>query len=494
MTERFDRAAVHFAGTAINPLNDAARAAYAKSPMLPELPVDKFQVLGGLTFANVAPNGRTYWKGEKLNFQPRVGFAYQFAAEDHHPRRLGIFKASIGVNYSNTDQTGFSQSTPIVMTRDNGLTYVADQREPAAGRFDETPRRGGGLRTYIGQNVNFFLEERKQPYAQRWSFGIQQELPLKAMIEASYVGNRSTRLNINRQLSTTPAEYLSKSLVRDQATIDYLGKTFPNPYYGLDPIYGSTMTRGNLLRANNQFSGVQIVGDPAGYNWYHSLQTRIERRFASGWTVQSSYTWSKNMEAIAFLNNSDPMPSEQLGSLDRTHRIAGSGIWEIPIGRKRKFGAAMHPALNFIIGGWQLSGLYTHQSGNPLGFGNRIFNGDLHKIVLPEDERSVDHWFTPAAQAGFETNSSRQLASNVIMMPLRFAATRGPNQDKWDFAFLKTFRATERLECQFRAETFNALNHPNLYDPNTDPTSASWGVISGQDTPRSWQLSLKIVF
>jgi hypothetical protein len=62
------------------------------------------------------------------------------------------------------------------------------------------------------------------------------------------------------------------------------------------------------------------------------------------------------------------------------------------------------------------------------------------------------------------------------------------------FSMIKTFRITGRWNAQFRAETFNALNHPNLYDPNTDPTSASWGTITGQDDPRSWQLSLKIVF
>ena len=86
-----------------------------------------------------------------------------------------------------------------------------------------------------------------------------------------------------------------------------------------------------------------------------------------------------------------------LASLDRTHRLTGSGIWEIPFGRKRHFGASMHPALNFIAGGWQLTGIYQHQSGAPLGFGNRIFIGDLKNIVLPKDTRNVDHWFTPAA-------------------------------------------------------------------------------------------------
>ena len=94
------------------------------------------------------------------------------------------------------------------------------------------------------------------------------------MIEASYVGNRDTRLNINRELSYTPAQYLSTSPFRDQATIDYLGQTFPNPYYGLNPIYGSTITRGSILRNYSEFSSVQITGDPAGYSWYHSLQMR----------------------------------------------------------------------------------------------------------------------------------------------------------------------------------------------------------------------------
>jgi hypothetical protein len=493
VTERFDRGAVHYAFGTPNPLNDAARANYAKNP-IPELPAAQFQAIGGLTFANVAPNGRTYWTPEKKNFQPRIGLAYQVKPKTILRAGYGIFTASIGVNYTNTNQTGFSINTPIQASLDNGLTYRATNANPLPTGLIKPAGAAGGLLTNIGQGVTFFGDRRKHPYAQRWSFGIQQELPQKFMIEASYVGNRNTRLNINRELSYTPAQYLSRSLVRDQQTIDFLGQNFPNPYNGLNSIYGSTISRGSLLRQYSQFSSVQILGDPAGYSWYHSLQMRLERRFSNGFTLQSSYTWSKAMEATEFLNSADPMPTEVIASLDRTHRLTGSGIWEIPVGRKRHFGASMHPVLNFIAGGWQLSGLYQHQSGAPLGFGNRIFNGDLHGIVLPNDKRSVNQWFTPAAAAGFETNSSRQLGSNLRTFPVRFSATRGPNQDKWDFAILKEFKVRENLACQFRAETFNALNHPNLYDPNTDPTSASWGVISGQDTPRSWQLSLKLVF
>ncbi len=493
ITERFDRAAIGYAGTTPHPYNEAARANYAKNP-IPELAVSDFKAMGGLTFANVAPNSRTYWQGEKNNFQPRIGFAYQLRPKTILRGGYGIFTSSIGVNYTNTNQTGFSQSTPIQASLDDGLTFIATNANPFPTGLIAPAKSSQGLLTNVGQGVSFYRETRRHPYAQRWSFGLQQELPMQFMIEASYVGNRTTRLNINRELSYTPAQYLSTSPVRDQATINYLGQNYPNPYYGLNPIYGANMTRANILRPYNQFSSVQITGDPAGYSWYHSLQTRIERRLANSFTVQASYTWSKTMEAREFLNAQDPMPSEVVSDLHRTHRLTGSGIWELPFGHKRKWGGDWHRAVDFIAGGWQLGGIYQHQSGQPLGFGNRIFNGDLHSIVKPEGERGVDGWFVPAAAAGFETSGARQLASNLRRFPIRFSAVQGPNQDRWDFSLIKSFRINERWVTQFRAETFNAMNHPNLANPNTDPTSAAWGTITTQDSPRSWQLSLKITF
>lgn len=489
ITERFNRSATHYAFDTPNPLNDAARAAYAKNP-IPELPADQFKAMGGLTFAS--PNDRTYWKGEKNNVAPRIGLAYQPNPKTVIRAGYGIFFASIGVNYTNTNLTGFSQSTPMQASMDNGLTFVATNANPFPNGLIQPPKSSGGLLTNIGQSVGFWPLERKHPYAQRWSMGVQRELPLKLMIEMSYVGNRSVRVNINRELSFTPAKYLSTSPFRDQATIDYLGKTFPNPYYGLNSIFGTTMTRGNLLRPYNQFSSVQLQGDPAGYSWYHAMQSRIERRFANGWTAQVSYTWAKAMEAVEFLNSSDPMPSEVISSLDRTNRISGSGIWEIPFGHGRRWGATSPAVLNFILGGWQFNSLYQHQSGAPLGFGNRIFLGDLHNIVLPEGQRSVDGWFN--LNAGFERGSAKQLASNIRTLPLRFSGIRGPTQDRWDFSLIKTFRISERFNVQFRGETFNALNHPNLSDPTTDPTSSAFGLITSQNPPRSWQFSLKVNF
>lgn len=489
ITERFNRSAIHYAFDTPNPLNDAARANYAKNP-IPELPADQFRAMGGLTFAD--PNNRNYWKGEKNNLAPRIGLAYQPTPKTVIRAGYGIFFASIGVNYTNTNLTGFSQSTPIQASMDNGLTYVASNADPFPTGLIKPARSAGGLMTNIGQSVSFFPVNRRHPYAQRWSIGLQRELPMKLMVEMSYVGNRNTRININRELSYTPAKYLSTSPVRDQATIDYLGKTYPNPYYGLNSIFGTTMTRGNLLRPYNQFSSVVLQGDPAGYSWYHSMQSRIERRFANGWTAQVSYTWSRAMEAVEFMNASDPMPYEVVSSWDRPHRISGSGIWEIPFGHSRKWGSNSPAVLNFILGGWQFNSVYQHQSGAPLGFGNRIFTGSLDNIVLPEGQRSVDGWFN--LNAGFERSSAKQLGSNIRTFPLRFTGVRGPTQDRWDFSMIKNFRISERFNCQFRGETFNALNHPNLSDPNTDPTSSAFGLITSQNPPRSWQFSLKITF
>ena len=489
MTERFNRSAIHYAFDTPNPLNDAAKAQYAKSP-IPELPADQFRAMGGLIFAEA--NDRNYWKGEKNNLAPRMGVAYQLRPKTIIRTGYGIYFASIGVNYTNTNLSGFSQSTPIQASIDNGLTYIATNTNPFPTGLIKPPGAAGGLLTNIGQSVSFFPINRKHPYAQRWSLGIQQELPMKVMVEAVYVGNRTTRLNINRELSHTPAQYLRKSPVRDQATIDYLGAQFPNPYFGLNSIYVKNMTRGSLLRNYSQFSSTTLNGDPAGYSWYHSLQARFERRFANSWTMQASYTWSKSMEATEFLNSSNPMPYEVISSLDRTNRFTGSGIWELPYGHQRRWGASSPRVVNFILGGWQFGGVYQHQTGAPLGFGNRIFNGNLKDIVLPEGQRGVDGWFN--LNAGFERNSAKQLASNIRTFPIRFSGVRGPTQDRWDFSIIKNFHIAERVSSQFRAETFNAMNHPNLSDPNTDPTSSAFGTITGQGAPRSWQFSLKIVF
>ncbi|MGH9719185.1 MAG: hypothetical protein ACRD8O_03165, partial [Bryobacteraceae bacterium] len=351
----------------------------------------------------------------------------------------------------------------------------------------------GGLATNLGQSVSFFPLERKQPYFQRWTFGLQHALPGQFLAEASAVSSRGTRLAVTRQLNNTPAEYLSRLPARDQRTIDFLSQQFPNPLFGIDPIYGRNISRGSLLRPYPQFSNVSVT-ESTGYSWYHSLQTRLEKRFSRGYTFQLSYTWSKTMEALEFLNATDPRPYESISSLDRVHRLVMSGIWELPFGRGRRFGAKLPKALDFIAGGWQLNAVIQRQSGPPLGFGDvwTLFTGNSGSVKLPKDQRNVDRWFN--TDAGFNKNTAQALGSNIRVSPLRFSDIRGDGQARWDLSAIKTFSITERVKTQFRAECINAWNHPNLSGPNTTPTNTAFGAITGQDVPRVWTLSLNVTF
>ena len=492
VTERYDRSVAQFAFDQANPIEPQARANYARNP-IPELPPSQFQVIGGLTFANVGGNPRTYWSGEKNNLMPRIGLAYQLTGKTVFRAGYGLFFDTIGVNKTDSIQTGFSLATPIQASLDSGLTYVATNANPFPSGILEPLGAKGGLTTNLGQAVSFFDKNRKQPYIQRWSFGFQQALPSQFMAEATYVGSRGTRLGVTRQLNVTPAQYLSTSPVRDQRTIDFLNQQFPSPFAGIHPIYPANISRANLLRPYPEFGDVSF-NQPVGYSWYHSLQTRLERRFSQGFTIQASYTWSKAMEAIEFQNTVDPVPYRSISSLDRPHRLVASGIWELPLGRGRKFGAGMPAALEFFAGGWQLNGIWQKQSGPPLGFGDvwTLFTGDSTKINLPADKRNPDRWFN--TDAGFNKSTAQQLASNLRVSPLRFSNIRANGQSRWDLSAIKQFRITERFRLQFRAECLNAMNHPNLLAPNTTPTNAAFGAITGQDVPRSWQFSLKLSF
>lgn len=489
ITERYNRAVSQFAGTQSNPIEAAAIANYANSPIA-EIPASQFRVRGGLQFAGV--NGpREYYQQQSGAWNPRIGLAYQITPKTILRTGYGIFYGPIGVLYSNTIQTGFSATTPIQASLDNGVTYVATLANPFPNGLQQPAGSGLGLRTNLGQSLTVFAPERKQPYAQRWLFGLQRELPGSFVIDAAYVGNRNTRLNVTRELNGIPNQYLSTSPVRDQTRITYLSQTFPNPFFGLDPIYGRTISRAQLLKPFPEFNSIQMQ-DPVGYSWYHALQSRIEKRFSKGYAVQLSYTWSKAMEATQFLNEADPMPSEVIAQLDRTHRLVASGYWELPFGRNRWIGANWNRPVDFVLGGWQLSGMMQKQSGEPLAFGNRIFNGNLDDINVPNDQRNPEHWLN--RNAGFNIVGAQQLANNFRQFPLRFSGIRGPGQERWDFSMIKRFAITERIRTEFRGECYNAWNHPSLANPNTDPTSAAFGTITSQDPPRSWQFALKFSF
>ena len=429
---------------------------------------------------------------------PRAGLAWRLAAHTAVRAGYGIFYGAMGIRRGDVYQAGFSKSTPLIPSSDNGISFLATLDNPFPNGALNPPGVSLGAMTNAGDAIAYFNPGYVASYLQRWQFSLQRELPGLTLLELGYVGSRGIKLETTRNPDGIPLEYLSRSPVRDQQRIDYLGRQeIDNPYYGVLPASTALggarkITRAALLTAFPQFTSMETTTNQ-GFSWYHSVLATVHKRFAHGFTIGGSYTWSKFMEAVSYLNAMDPVPYRTISSADRTHRFSASWIFELPFGRGRRLAAHTPKPVAALIGGWQVEGLYVYQSGAPLDFGNIAFNGDTHAIALPPDARTADRWFN--TDAGFVRDSSQALAYNVRTFPLRFSCVRGAAMNNWDLSALKNSRLADRAHLQFRAEFLNALNRAWFSNPNTIPTSTTFGVISSEmGNMRRVQLGMKLVF
>ncbi len=489
--ERFDRSNRGFDFGTTNPVESAARAAYARSP-IPEIPADQFRTRGGLLFAGIGEVPRGLWQTDRNNFSPRLGIAWSVRPTTVIRSGYGIFFDPLGADKSDVLQQGFSQRTTLVPSLDNGLTFRATLGDPFPGGWDEPLGASGGLTTFLGRTIGFFAPQRRNGYVQRWSFGVQQEVR-RVLVDVSYVGNRGTGLPAAAELNPIPAGFLSTSPARDQRTIDSLTQAVANPFFGLPQFAGGSLVGRNvqksqLLRPYPHFTGIGTTTS-SGFSWYHSLQARVEKRFSQGYTLGASYTWSKLMEAIEMLNPTDLHPHHVISPQDRTHVLALSGIYELPFGKGRRW--LTEGWIRQVAGGWGIQVIYQAQSGPPLGFGNVIFSGDIRSIALPGSERTIERWFNTA---GFDRDSRRQLQSNIRGFPLRLSGARAGGFNNFNASLLKTVTIREKLRLQIRIEAMDALNHPMFSPPNTNPTNSLFGQVSGvvSDVQRQVFLGAKL--
>ncbi|MFB3827898.1 MAG: TonB-dependent receptor domain-containing protein [Bryobacteraceae bacterium] len=477
-TERYNRATRGFAYGTPSPVEAAARANYALSP-IPEIPAAQFRVTGGLLFAGRDGAPRGYVDPDRNNFSPRIGFAYQLTPRTALRGGYGIFFSPFGSDQFDASQPGFSQTTPLVASLDNGVTFRASMANPFPDGLLEPQGAAQGLATYLGQGISVVNPGLHDAYTQRWGFNVQRELPARFLADIGYMGNRSTGLAVSRALSALPNHYLSTRPVRDDATISYLTAQVRNPFATIAQFAGTALQSTNvqrqqLLSAYPHYTSVGAAAND-GYAWYHALQARVERRFAAGYTLQASYTFSKNMEAVSYLNGGDARPHEVVAAIDQTHVLAMTGVYELPFGKGRRF-ANSNRWLDLAVGGWALNGVWQVQSGRPLEWGNILFTGNIKDIALPHSQRTPNRWFN--VDAGFNRNSAQQLASNLRTFPLRLNGVRAPGVNITNLSLFKDFKIAERVRLQFRAEAVDALNETPLSTPNVSPTSGSFGTIT----------------
>jgi len=497
VTERYNRTALRFDFGAANPVDAQARANYAAAP-IPQVPLNQFRAIGGMTFAGINGLPRETWGSDKNNFAPRVGLALRLTSGTVVRAGYGIFYAQTGTdtNGYSVNQTGFSRRTALISSNDNGLHFLASTANPMPNGLLLPLGASGGLLTSLGGGVGSFPEHMVTPYIQRWSLSIQQQVPGRVVFDLTYLGNRATKLPVGVQSDAIPRQYMSTSPVRDQATIDFLSSQVRNPFAGIDAFAGTGFTgvninRSQLLRPYPQFTSI-TQNMPVGYSYYHSLQLSAEKRFSKGLYFLSSWTWSKLMDATSFLNDTDPVPYKVISNLDYTHAFTVSAMYELPMGKGKPLLGRARGIVGALVAGWQAQGLYQGESGPALGFGNAIFNGNLHDIVLPKNQRRAERWFN--IDAGFERATGKQLANNIVTFPIRFSGVRADGINNLNCSLFKNFRLTERMKVQFRAEAYNALNHVQFGTPNTTVTSTAFGTITSQKdiSQRSMNLAVKL--
>jgi hypothetical protein len=495
VTERFDRSVRGYDFTDPNPLEAKVRANYAKNP-IPEVPVDQFRLVGGLTFAGVNGQPRTLFSRDWNNVMPRVGLAYSLGPKTAVRGGYGVYFGTFGALWSDVIQSGFSQNTALIPSLDNGITFVATLDNPFPNGLLQPRGTADGLSTFLGRNITFFEEHPKAVRQQRWQVSVQHELPQRVLFEVSYVGDHGSNIQVSKDYRPLPLQYLSTSLFRDQTTINYLSAAVPNPFYPLLPgtnLAGTTVARSYLLSSGPypQFSGMSGATYD-GYSSYHALQVKMERRFSSGWTLNAVYQWSKYLQAISRLNGQPSALEKVISDQDRAQRVVISGIWELPFGKGKRFLRSAPASVDKVLEGWQIQGLYTGQGGPPISWGNVLFLGNIHDIPLPVSQRTPTHWFNTA---GFNMRSQEQLASNFRTFPSALSNVRADGMNQFDLSVIKALRLREQVNLQFRGEFLNALNHAMFAAPNSDPTSTSFGVVTSQrGFPRRVQLTVKLVF
>jgi hypothetical protein len=246
---------------------------------------------------------------------------------------------------------------------------------------------------------------------------------------------------------------------------------------------------------------------PFAHATYHSLQTKVERRFQSGFSLLSSYTWSHAIDNSTDSENTgagngpilpqDPFNTnaeKATSGFDIKHRFVTSFVYDLPFARGDGWLGASKLA-RAVLGGFQIGGIFVAQTGqpvnpavagNPANTGSPVRPNRLGDGRLSRDERSVDRWFDPTAFAVPAPFTYGNSGRNVL---------RGPGLVNLDFLIGRNFHLKETMRLELRGEFFNLTNTAHFAKPNAFIGSPQAGLITATAAPnRQVQIGLRLVF
>ncbi len=454
---------------------------------------------GGLVFVGVDGQSRHQYHIDGNNFAPRVGLAFTpMPGTVGHAGGAVVYGPSAQAAAGTVGPYGFRVQNTWVSTLD-GITPDNTLDNPFPQGFQPPPGASDGLATGAGGQIEGVLQNTPTPYAIQWDLDVQQSLAGGFTFDIAYVGNRGRKQQQSREggidFDQLPLSALGLG--------SHLNDSVTNPFYGnitTGALAAPTTSRGQLLRLYPQFSSVLPLFFSGGDDQYDGLQIRLDKRFSSGFQLQSSYVWSRNFDdGTNHQNSFDPLADYAVSPQDIRQRFIASYIYALPIGRGRALGGHMSALEDIALGGWEVNGITALQTGVPLQVSATNTSG-LGNPTEYANWNGVDATF----HTDIHTRLGRSFNTAEFSQPAPFTLgtspaylnhLRAPGLDSTDLSLFKEFGAAERLRLQFRAEAFNVFNHVQFGSPDLGVNDASFGAITTQaNSPRQLQFGLKLLF
>jgi len=403
--------------------------------------------------------GKVPHPGSKTPFAPRLGVNYRFNDKTVVRGGYGIFFDSFEGREidDSADIYPYSIRNSLSPTTVAGVPKLTNQLFPAYTTLGPFPESSLSFIAVIES------ENPLNPYVQSWTLSVQRALDQNSTLEVNYIGTKSTHLLDRRNISQ-PLQIPAASLSFCQATDPKTGA-----YLNLGTAPCSVVSR--LPYPN--FNGFYIDSDFHGYANYNAMNIKFEHR-TGNLAATAIYTWAKSMDdksAAAgvgatgagyqgFEYNHNPNLDYGPSDFNVGQRFVTSYVWQLPFGRGQKFANQVNRAADLAIGGWQLSGIVTFQTGFPFTVtandvqnindsqfmhGNIVPNCPLHQGLSGHFARINPNCFTQPALGTFGT-----VGRNTL---------RQPGINNFDTAIGKQFSITERVKFLFKMDTFNTFNH-----------------------------------
>ncbi len=479
------------------------------------------------------PRNRGLYRKNLRDLAPRIGFAYSVL-----PKM--VLRGGYGLYYSRNfyngqgPNPGYAASTPWTSSVD-GITVTTPLAQAfQSGLVSITGNKLGGL-TNVGQNAGAGNGDvnpyRPDPRLQQFMFGVQYAITTNNVLDVNYVGSRGERITLGgMNYGQLNPKYLSMGSA--------LNTPVPNPFagalssLGLPPMSCEVagpnpgvhyVTQAQLLMPYPEFcGGVSALNEPVGQTNYNALQAKFTHRFGQGLLFSASYTFSKFLSDVggpeewgsinadtggsSIRNYYDLRGDWSVDAEDIPHSLVLNYVYELPIGKGKRFASGMNAVEDAVAGGWQVSGITSIQAGLPMSIGNSnqnsasLFGGNQHANLTGAPLRSGTCGSGPDAipvgsrycfinPAAFTQAPAFTFGNG----PRYYSNLRAPGYVNFDLGLAKWFNIKERVRLQFQVQMFNAFNHPNFGVPNSSIGSATMGESSSTYGPRQVQLSLKLV-